>query len=88
MAVLFSRIRMLRLSIYEELDFVEDILQHNQDVIVIVDEAYIDFAGKSAMELIDRYDNLIVVQTFRKLVLWQECVLVCHQQSDLDQISQ
>ena len=53
-------------SIYEELDFVEDILQHNQDVIVIVDEAYIDFAGKSAMELIDRYDNLIVVQTFSK----------------------
>ena len=53
-------------SIYEELDFVEDILQHNQDVIVIVDEACIDFAGKSAMELIDRYDNLIVVQTFSK----------------------
>lgn len=53
-------------SIYEELDFVEDILQHNQDVIVIVDEAYIDFAGKSAMDLIDRYDNLIVVQTFSK----------------------
>lgn len=53
-------------SIYEELDFVEDILQHNQDVIVIVDEAYVDYAGKSALELIDRYDNLIVVQTFSK----------------------
>lgn len=53
-------------SIYEELDFVEDILQNNQDVIVIVDEAYVDFAGKSALELIDRYDNLIVVQTFSK----------------------
>lgn len=53
-------------SIYEDLDFVEDILQHNQDVIVIVDEAYIDFAGKSAMELVDRYENLIVVQTFSK----------------------
>lgn len=53
-------------SIYEELDFVEDILKHNQDVIVIVDEAYIDFAGKSAMSLIDKYDNLIVVQTFSK----------------------
>ena len=53
-------------SIYEELDFVEDILQHNQDVIVIVDEAYVDFAGKSALELIDRYDNLIDVQTFSK----------------------
>lgn len=53
-------------SIYEELDFVEDILEHNPDVIVIVDEAYIDFAGKSAMELIDKYENLIVVQTFSK----------------------
>ena len=53
-------------SIYENLEFVEDILKHNQDVIVIVDEAYVDFAGKSAMELIDKYDNLIVVQTFSK----------------------
>lgn len=53
-------------AVYEELEFVEDILDHNRDVIVIVDEAYIDFAGKSAMELIDRYENLIVVQTFSK----------------------
>ena len=53
-------------SIYENLDFVEDILKHNQDVIVIVDEAYVDFAGKSAIELIEKYDNLIVVQTFSK----------------------
>lgn len=53
-------------SIYEGLDFVEDILRHNQDVIVIVDEAYIDFAGKSAIELIEKHENLIVVQTFSK----------------------
>ncbi len=53
-------------AVYEELDFVEDILEHNRDSIVIVDEAYVDFAGKSAMELIDRYDNLIVTQTFSK----------------------
>lgn len=53
-------------GIYEDLEFVEDIIRHNPDVIVIVDEAYIDFAGRSALELIDRYDNLIVVRTFSK----------------------
>lgn len=53
-------------AVYEELGFVEDILEHNRDSIVIVDEAYIDFAGRSAMELIGKYDNLIVVQTFSK----------------------
>ncbi len=53
-------------SIYESLDFVEDILKHNQDVIVIVDEAYIDFAGESAIRLVNEYENLIVVQTFSK----------------------
>ena len=45
---------------------IEEIMQHNQDVIVIVDEAYIDFGGHSALELIDRYENLLVVQTFSK----------------------
>lgn len=45
---------------------VEDIISHNQDVVVIVDEAYIDFGGMSALELLDRYENLLVVQTFSK----------------------
>ncbi len=49
-----------------ELSEVEEILQKNRDVIVIVDEAYVDFAGPSAIELVDRYDNLLVVQTFSK----------------------
>ncbi|MGO5051853.1 histidinol-phosphate transaminase [Lachnospiraceae bacterium LCP25S3_G4] len=53
-------------AIYETLEFVEDIIKHNPDVIVIVDEAYIDFAGHSALELIDKYNNLLVVQTFSK----------------------
>lgn len=45
---------------------IEDIIKHNQDVIVVVDEAYIDFGGESARPLIDKYDNVIVVQTFSK----------------------
>lgn len=53
-------------SICEELEVIEDIIKHNQDVIVIVDEAYIDFGGRSAMELIERYENVLVVQTFSK----------------------
>ena len=53
-------------GLYEDLADVEDIIAHNQDVIVIVDEAYVDFAGCSALELIDKYENLIIVQTFSK----------------------
>ena len=53
-------------GITQDLSDIEDILQHNQDVVVIVDEAYIDFGGHSALELIDRYENLLVVQTFSK----------------------
>lgn len=45
---------------------VEDIISHNQDVIVIVDEAYIDFGGTTALGLIEKYENLLVVQTFSK----------------------
>lgn len=48
------------------LDMVEDIIKHNSDVIVVVDEAYIDFGGVSALPLIEKYDNVIVVQTFSK----------------------
>lgn len=53
-------------SIYEPLSFIRDILDHNQDVVVIVDEAYIDFGGTSALELVKEYENLLVVQTFSK----------------------
>ena len=49
-----------------QLEDVEEIIRHNQDVIVIVDEAYVDFGGKSALPLIEKYDNLLVVQTFSK----------------------
>lgn len=53
-------------GVLESLDTVETILQANRDVVVIVDEAYIDFGGTSALPLLEKYDNLLVVQTFSK----------------------
>lgn len=45
---------------------IEQLLQQNPGVVVVVDEAYIDFGGESAVALIGRYPNLLVVQTLSK----------------------
>lgn len=48
------------------LEAVEQMLQANPDSVVMVDEAYIDFGGQTAISLVDRYPNLLVTQTLSK----------------------
>lgn len=48
------------------LEDIEDIVKSNQDVVVIVDEAYADFGDVTALDLIEKYENLLVVRTYSK----------------------
>ena len=48
------------------LDSIRALLQRSAESVVVIDEAYIDFGGESATQLIDEYDNLLVVQTLSK----------------------
>jgi histidinol-phosphate aminotransferase len=48
------------------LEAIERLLQANPDTVVLVDEAYIDFGGVSAISLVERYGNLLVCQTLSK----------------------
>ncbi|WP_271410836.1 histidinol-phosphate transaminase [Pseudomonas sp. Q1-7] len=48
------------------LEAIERLLQTNPDSVVVVDEAYIDFGGETAISLVDRYPNLLVTQTLSK----------------------
>ena len=53
-------------GLLEDLDFIETVLKNNPNSIVVVDEAYIDFGGESCVPLINKYDNLVVIQTYSK----------------------
>ena len=45
---------------------ISDILLHNKDSVVVIDEAYIDFGGESSVKLLEEFDNLLITQTFSK----------------------
>lgn len=53
-------------GIFKPLEEIEKIIQANQEVVVIIDEAYINFGGQTALPLLEKYDNLFITRTFSK----------------------
>ena len=53
-------------GIYKSLDELEKVIRANQDVVVIIDEAYINFGGQTALPLLKKYENIFITRTFSK----------------------
>ncbi|MBO4389543.1 MAG: histidinol-phosphate transaminase [Lachnospiraceae bacterium] len=53
-------------TIYEPVEWIEELVRNNSESVVIVDEAYIDFAPESALPLLKKYENLVIVRTYSK----------------------
>lgn len=53
-------------SIAAPLSVLEEIIASNTESVVIIDEAYIDYGGETALALLDKYENLVIVRTFSK----------------------
>lgn len=53
-------------GIYKSLDELEKVIRANQDVVVIIDEAYINFGGQTALPLLKKYENVFITRTFSK----------------------
>ena len=55
-------------GIYKPLDQIEEIVKANQSVVVIIDEAYINFGGETVLPLLEKYDNVFITRTFSKIM--------------------
>lgn len=53
-------------SVGRDLNFIREILDKNRESVVIIDEAYVDFGGTTAIPLLAEYDNLLITRTFSK----------------------
>lgn len=53
-------------GVAQGMEALTDIIEHNRDVVVIIDEAYVDFSTQSALALTETYDNVLIVQTYSK----------------------
>ena len=53
-------------GVLQPVSMVEEVLKNNPDVVVMVDEAYIDFGGETCLPLLEKYENLLVIRTFSK----------------------